>query len=76
MQYFVEQYKEPSLEENINEAMTGYDINEELYLEIIETILLDESIGGFLAGAVHGVGNYLANRKAEHYTNINITYWL
>ena len=70
MQYFVEQYKEPSLQENINEAVTGFNINEELYLDIIETILLDESIGSFIAGAVHGAGNFLANQKAAHTSKV------
>ena len=66
MQYFVENYKEPSLQENINEAMTGCNINEELYIDIMEAIILDESLGGFIAGAVHGAGNFLANQKAAH----------
>src|ERR1035437_2283804 len=57
MEYFIENFKEPTLQENIACAMGGVDINEELYLEFIETIILDETIGGFIAGAVHGVGN-------------------
>jgi hypothetical protein len=66
MQYFIESYKEPTLQESINMVATGKDINEDLYLEIIEAIILDESIGSFIAGAVHGTGTFIAKHKAAN----------
>lgn len=60
--YFVEHYKEATMEEACKAIATGKDVNEDLYLEIVEAIL-DESIGGFIAGAAHGIGNALAKRK-------------
>lgn len=69
MEYFVDNFKEASLQENIESIMTGVDINEGLYLELIEVIVLDETIGGFVAGAVHGIGNMLIKRKAEKETS-------
>lgn len=68
MEYFVESFKEPTLQEAISSVMSGEDINEELYLEIVENLLLDESIGTAIAGAVHGIGSWNADRKAKNAT--------
>lgn len=62
LDYFVERYKEATMEEACKAIATGKDVNEDLYIEIVEA-LLDESIGGFIAGAAHGIGNALAKRK-------------
>lgn len=69
MEYFVQGFKEPTLVESIKSIISGKDINEELYLEIFDIILLDESIGSAIAGAVHGVGSWNAKRKATNATN-------
>ena len=56
LEHFIENYKVPTLNDAIVESVSGYDVNQELYLEIIEA-LLDESVGTFVAGAVHGLRN-------------------
>jgi uncharacterized membrane protein len=56
LEHFIENYKVPTLNDAIVESVSGYDVNQELYLEIIEA-LIDESVGSFVAGALHGVRN-------------------
>jgi hypothetical protein len=63
MSYFVENYKEHTLAEAANISMTGYDPNQELVEEFME-MALDESLGGVVAGAVHGIKNFMSKRKA------------
>lgn len=57
--YFEENFKFPTLKESALEAITGYDLNTPLYEEIYD-VLLDESIGTFIAGAAHGIRNALS----------------
>lgn len=64
MDYFVENYKVPTLQEEALEYITGYDMNTGLYEELMEN-LLDESVGTFVAGAVHGIRNTLSGIAAE-----------
>lgn len=63
MEYFVENYTEPSLKESAQFAMMNLDPNQELVEEFIEAVL-DESIGGVVAGAVHGIKNMLSKFRA------------
>jgi hypothetical protein len=67
IEYFEENYKTPTLEESLLEDITGYDINSELYEEILD-ILMDESVGTFVAGAAHGIRNYLSKRNMDSAT--------
>ena len=62
MEHFVENYKHLTLKESAYQALTGVDVNAALYEEMI-TLMLDESIGSFVAGAAHGYKNYIAKRK-------------
>ena len=62
MEHFVENYKHLTLKESAYQALTGVDANEALYEEMI-TMMLDESLGSFVAGAAHGYKNYIAKRK-------------
>lgn len=64
MDYFEENYKFPTIEESVLEAITGHDINTHLYEELAYA-LMDESIGTFVAGAAHGIRNFLSNRAAN-----------
>jgi hypothetical protein len=64
MSYFVENYKDYSLAEAANVSMTGRDQNQQLIEEFME-MALDESVGGFVAGAVHGIKNMMSKRKAD-----------
>ena len=65
MEHFVENYVQLSLKESAVLALTGQeDPNQELFEEYIE-MALDESIGGVVAGAVHGIKNLLSRRKAK-----------
>lgn len=64
LEYFEEKYKFPTLQESTLEAITNYDINTKLYEELYY-ILLDESIGTFVAGAAHGIKNLLAKRSVN-----------
>ncbi|MCK9369173.1 hypothetical protein M0R04_04465 [Candidatus Dojkabacteria bacterium] len=64
MDYFEENFKYPTLMESVLEDITGYDINEDLYKELTE-ILLDESIGTFVAGAAHGIRNAVSAYKSS-----------
>jgi len=63
MDYFIENYHHMSLKESAYQSLTGIDPNQALYEELIE-MMLDESIGTFVAGAAHGYRNYIAKRKA------------
>jgi quinol monooxygenase YgiN len=64
MSYFVENYRDYTLAEAANVSMTGYDQNQQLIEEFME-MALDESVGGFVAGAVHGIKNFMSKRKAN-----------
>jgi hypothetical protein len=64
VEHFVENYKHPTIFEAAWESHTGNNINQELFDEMYET-LLDEGLGKFVAGAVHGIRNYFSGRKAE-----------
>lgn len=64
LEYFEENYKFPTLQESALEAITGYDINTPLYEEMY-SVLLDESLGKFVAGARYGIQNYLARKNQE-----------
>lgn len=64
MEYFIENYKQPTLKESAFMSLTGTDINEELYVEVID-MLLDESVGTFVAGAVHGLRTVMAHIKSK-----------
>ncbi len=64
LDYFVENYVQPSLKESATMALTDTDINDALYEEIYDA-LMDESIGSFVAGAVHGLKNMWTKGKAK-----------
>lgn len=64
MDHFVYNYRIPTIMESHLEDITGYDINTPLYEEMMET-LLDESVGTFVAGAVHGIRNTFSGIKAD-----------
>lgn len=64
MEHFVEHYKQPSLREATVMSLMGFDINDELYEEVIE-MMLDESVGTFVAGAAHGIRNALSKFSAS-----------
>lgn len=65
MEHFVENYNQPTLKESAAYSlMGGYNPNQELFEEYIE-LVLDESIGGAVAGAVYGIKNLLTGRKAK-----------
>lgn len=68
MEHFIENYKDVSLAESVIVAMTGQDPNQELFEEFIE-MALDESVGGVIAGAVHGIKNFLSKRRATSATS-------
>jgi hypothetical protein len=68
MDYFEENFKYPTLKESALEAITGYDINTPLYEELYD-VLLDESIGTFVAGARYGIKGFLANRAKQKATS-------
>lgn len=67
LDYFEEKYKVPTLEESLLEDITGYDVNAELYSEMME-VLMDESVGTFVAGAAHGIKNYMSSRNVDKAT--------
>lgn len=64
MDYFVEHYKQPTMRDSVTESLTGYNINQELVNEIVE-MMLDESIGTFVAGAAHGLNTMFSKHKAN-----------
>jgi hypothetical protein len=67
-EHFAENYREPTLNEAVIQSVTGRDVNQDLFDELYEA-LMDESIGGFIAGARHGIQNKLrqfsVNRAAK-----------
>lgn len=65
--HFMENYKFPDVNDVILESVTGYDVNTPLYEELYD-VLLDESIGSFVAGAAHGIRNLLSKRAADSAT--------
>lgn len=67
LEHFVENYRLMNVNESIFSSVYGVDPNTSLYMEI-EEMLLDESVGKFVAGAVHGIGGLiakLAKKKAQ-----------
>ena len=64
MEFFVENYKDFSLQEAAYVSMTGQDPNAVLIEAYIEAVL-DESIGGVVANVVHGIHNLLTKHKAK-----------
>jgi len=66
-EHFCENFKWPTLNESVIESVTGRDINQDLFEELADA-LLDESVGTFVAGAVHGVRNWLSGRKVARAT--------
>jgi predicted nucleic-acid-binding protein len=64
MEHFVENYEQPTMREAVTMSLMGYDINDELYEEVIE-MMLDESVGTFVAGAAHGIRNALSKFSAS-----------
>jgi hypothetical protein len=68
MEHFIQNYKQPTLNDAVMESVTGYDINEDLFMEIIEA-MMDETIGGFVAGAAHGIRNIVSKFRAKSQQN-------
>ena len=68
MDYFVENYKIPSLKESAMVTLTDEDINDALFEEILETILFDESFGSAVATAVYGLRSKLAAHRSAKAT--------
>jgi len=68
LEYFLENYHQPTLKEAAFNCITGIDPNQELYQTIAE-LFLDETIGGFIAGAANFVGNAMAKRSANKASN-------
>lgn len=71
LEHFIENYKEIPISEAAASVINGTDINEELYQEIYD-IILDESVGKFIAGARYAIkglaakaGQKLAGMKAS-----------
>jgi predicted nucleic-acid-binding protein len=64
MEHFVENYEQPTMREAVTMSLMGYDINDELYEEVIE-MMLDESVGTFVAGAAHGIRKALSGFSAS-----------
>lgn len=62
LEHFEENFRFPTLEESTLQAITGYDINQDLYEEMAY-VMLDETVGTFIAGALHNIGKYMATRK-------------
>jgi len=66
-EFFVENYKHLTLEEQSYSVLSGQNVNEELF-DVLAEITLDESIGSAIATAVHGIGQKLSQRRAERDT--------
>ena len=64
LEYFIENYKQPTLKEAAYMSLSGTDINEELLDEMLE-MMLDETVGSFVAGAVHGIRSASTKRKED-----------
>lgn len=76
MDFFVENYREPTLAEASQHAMTGIGVNDQLVESVID-LMLDESIGSFIAGAIHKIKLHkaanelsLAQADAKHHTKL------
>lgn len=61
---FVNNYREPTIDESVVAVVRGYD-NNDLLIESIAEVMLDESIGSAIATAVHGIGQRIAAHKAK-----------
>lgn len=64
LDYFTENFKDYTLREAAVVAMTGQDENADLVEAYIE-LALDESIGGMVSGAIHGIKNLISKGKAD-----------
>ena len=64
MNYFVEHYKQPTMRDSVMESYTGVGPNDELFDAMI-TLMLDESVGSFVAGAAHGLKKVFANKAQQ-----------
>lgn len=62
MDHFVENLKVPTLNESVMLSVTGIGPNQDLYEEMIE-LMLDESLGSMVAGAVYGIQNKIADYR-------------
>lgn len=62
-QFFVENYRYLTIEEEVVAVVRGIDVNEEL-VDVMVDLLLDESIGSAIATVVHGIGQRRAEKKA------------
>lgn len=63
-EYFDESFKVPTLEESCLEVITSYDINTKFYEEF-NGIMLDESIGKAVAGAIYHIKPLVSRIKAD-----------
>lgn len=63
-EFFVENYRHLTIEEEVVAVVRGIDVNEEL-VDVIVELMLDESIGSAIATVVHGIGQYRAQKKAD-----------
>lgn len=63
--YFIECYNFPTYQDLVLEDITGYDINDKLYEEISSLININETVGTFVAGAIHGLRNMFYNQKKK-----------
>jgi hypothetical protein len=68
LEHFVENYRQPSLHDSAVLVLMDRDLNEDLYREILD-IMLDESIGTFVAGAAYGIRNALAKHREKNAIN-------
>jgi len=59
LDYFIDNYRNASITEAVAHTVNETDVNDELYQEIYN-IILDESVGKFIAGAVYGIKDKLA----------------
>lgn len=62
-EFFVENFRALTIEEQVVAVVRGIEVNEELY-DILAGALLDESIGSAVATAVHAIGQRRAQMKA------------
>lgn len=64
MEYFDENYKIQSLNENAKNILIGYDPNQELYEEIV-SIMMDETLGSAIANVAYGLKTRKANKLLD-----------
>jgi hypothetical protein len=67
LDYFVENYKQPTINEAAYESLSGISINQDLVNEMLE-VMLDESLGRFVAGAAHGIRNLINKHRLNKAT--------